>query len=342
MATAAPAPVSNRVPSILTTPSGGQVTPTWQSAGVSQISALSGQYGEIHQLVLDKKADLALEKAQKWQQENPGELLALVALGEAYHAKDLDQEAARAFGSIIDLFPGRADLRRYAGCQLESLGKAGNALALDSYFKAVEQRPDHPSSYRLKAYALLKAERWKEAFETVEAGLKQNYPGGRFAQAQEVLGEDLMIVGRIWSLKEPSQAGSISKRLSSFGLRMADQASTRFVLIWETDANDVDFHILDSHGGHAFYSNPGLASGGRLYADVTTGYGPECFNIPGGAKSGPYRIGVHYYSRGPMGFGMGKVQVLRHDGKDGLKLEERPYVVMQDGAFVDLGSIDND
>src|SRR5204862_3441154 len=104
------------------------------------------------------------------------------------------------------------------------------------------------------------------------------------------------------------------------------------------DANDVDFHIYDNTNDHAFYSHPQLASGGELYADVTTGYGPECFTVRGGKeqRSGPYTLQAHYYSRGPMGYGMGKLEVIEHDGKGNLLFDERPFVVMNDHAFVDL------
>src|SRR5205085_9404103 len=125
------------------------------------------------------------------------------------------------------------------------------------------------------------------------------------------------------------------------GGTIEEAPSLRFVLVWETDANDVDFHIFDGKGGHAWYSHKQLESGGELYADVTTGYGPECFTIraPAKARSYPYKIGAHYYSRGPMGYGMGKVQIIDHDGKGGLTFEERPFVVMADQAFVDLGTV---
>ena len=40
-----------------------------------------------------------------------------------------------------------------------------------------------------------------------------------------------------------------------------------------------------------------------------------------------------------MGYGMGKLQIVEHDGKGGLRFEERPFIVMHDGAFVNLGKI---
>jgi uncharacterized protein YfaP (DUF2135 family) len=80
-----------------------------------------------------------------------------------------------------------------------------------------------------------------------------------------------------------------------------------------------------------------LPSGGELYADITTGYGPECFAIPGTPSAGPYKLSINYYSQGPMGYGMGLLQVQRFTGRD-FRIEDRPYVVMNDGAFVELGS----
>ena len=40
-----------------------------------------------------------------------------------------------------------------------------------------------------------------------------------------------------------------------------------------------------------------------------------------------------------MGYGMGKLQIIEHDGQGDLPFEERPFVVMNDGAYVDLGSV---
>ena len=74
---------------------------------------------------------------------------------------------------------------------------------------------------------------------------------------------------------------------------------------------------------------------------MTTGYGPECFTIrgPAAGRAAPYQLQAHYYCRGPMGYGMGKLQIIDHDGHGNLRFDERPFVIMQDGAFVDLGQV---
>jgi hypothetical protein len=154
-----------------------------------------------------------------------------------------------------------------------------------------------------------------------------------------VLREDLGVIAAAWLKKDPGRRPEVMHRLAKAGAALAARPSLRFVLNWETDANDVDLHLHDGRGDHAYYRNPRLRSGGVLHHDVTTGYGPECFSIHGKARAFPYRLRVHYYSRGPMGYGMGRVQVVDHDGAGGLRFEDRPFVVLEDGAFVELGRV---
>ncbi len=288
------------------------------------------------------KKDDAVREAESWYAAAPADVMALVALGEAKEATGDKVAAARAYGSVLELFSFRADSRRFAGERLERLGTPfGFALAADAFRGAAEQRPDHPASHRLLAFSLLRDGKYKEAFEAMEQGAKHTYPDGRFRGVDRILREDLALVGAVWIKADPGVRADVEKRIAAAGATPENEPSLRFVLVWETDANDVDFHIRDRNGGHAYYGAKDLPSGGNLYADVTTGYGPECFTIrnPVGARAYPYQLSAHYYSRGPMGYGMGKLQILEHDGKGGLKFEERPFVIMTDHSFVDLGTI---
>jgi tetratricopeptide (TPR) repeat protein len=281
----------------------------------------------------------ALSKAQAAHREDPGDVMALIALGEVLEAQHELARAARVYGSLIDLFPSRADLRRMAGARLERLAAAGLALAVDSYQKGLQQRPDHPSAHRLLAYAQLKLGKHEAALQTLEAALDQSFAEDRFPGARRILGEDLSLVAAAFLRAAPQQETRIRAALAAKGLTLDTKPSLRFVLNWETDANDVDFHIYDGRGGHAFYLQPRLGSGGSLYADVTTGYGPECFAITGSARAYPYVLQAHYFARGPMGYGMGKLQIVEHDGKGVLTFAEHPFVIMKDKAFVELARV---
>lgn len=316
--------------------------PQSEPAQKPRLSPYTGPFQEVMDLLARKRVEQALSHAGAWLDRSPGDVMALVALGEALEASGEVGEAARAYGSLIDLFPSRADMRRFAGERLERLQDgAALDLAIDTYRKAAEQRPDHPASHRLLAFALLRAGKAQEAFRVLVTGSSQRYPAGRFAGVDLILREDLGLAAAAWIKNAPAQREEILGLLRTAGGSIEDQPSLRFVLNWETDANDVDFHIHDGKGGHAYYQAMHLPSGGELYADVTTGYGPECFTIrhPPGQRAYPYRLQAHYYSRGPMGYGMGKLQIIEHDGQGRLSFEERPFVVMQDQAFVELGTV---
>ncbi len=310
--------------------------------GVRGAPPYEGKFKDILGALSEGKLQDARDRATLWQRDSPSDVLALVALGETAEKAGDRSLAARSYGSIIDLFGFRADSRRFAGARLERLGDAASLeLAVDTYTKAVEQRPDHPAGHRLLAFALLKQKHHERAFEACAKGLARDYPPGRFAGAKQILAEDLGLIAAAWQKAAPHRRAEIQLRLAEAHGTVESGPSLRFVLNWETDANDVDFHVRDARGGHAFYGNRTLASGGSLYADVTTGYGPECFTIRATreARAYPYRLEAHYFARGPMGYGMGKLQIIDHDGDGGLTFEERPYVVMVDHAYVDLGQV---
>jgi tetratricopeptide (TPR) repeat protein len=305
----------------------------------SLLFGYDGQPGEITALLTKKRGPEALKQALQWTAREPSETLAYFALGRVYANLGRPRDAARAYGSLIDLYAARADMRRYAGNLLESLPDGiGLDLAIDTYRAARNDRADHPSSHRLLALALARRERYGEAFEVLLDGLSRGPRSGRLQGVERVLRDDLALVGALWQAHEPAARETVRERLDAARVEPLRGPSVRFVLTWETDANDVDLHVYDAAQNHAWYRNPRLPSGGELYADITTGYGPECFNIPLSGQRAEYRLQAHYYSRGPMGYGMGKLEIIEFDGQGRARFEERPYLITQDRGYVDLGS----
>jgi tetratricopeptide (TPR) repeat protein len=251
----------------------------------------------------------ALARAARWQQREPGDVAALVALGEALEARGQGALAARAYGSLLDLYPDRADLARAAGERLDRLPGA-RALAIDAYRRAIRERPDQVSTYRLLAYALVRAGERDEAIRVLREGIAR----ATRPSIHEILVEDVQVIGG----HRPS--------------------SLRVVLSWETDANDVDLHVTDRHGEMSWYKRKELPSGGALRDDVTDGFGPEMFEVDQ-PDAFPYHIAVHYFARGPMGVGLGSAQIVRTDATGRVTVEDRPFVIQNDHALVDLGVV---
>ena len=53
--------------------------------------------------------------------------------------------------------------------------------------------------------------------------------------------------------------------------------------------------MVDADKEHCYYSEPKTKMGGRMTADVTTGFGPEMFVLPH-AKRGDYAVWVKYFA----------------------------------------------
>ena len=274
-----------------------------------------GRYADVARQLQVGQSDAALAVAWEWAAAEPGDVLALVALSEALHAKGRDGLAARVVGSLVDLHPRQAELRRAAGERLALYGDA--TLAIDAYEKAVALRPDHPSGYRLLAYAYAQQQRHREAFETVERALARRYPDGRFEGVRQLLRNDARILAAAWLANaDDADRPAIAAQLDEAGVSPATQPSMMLVATWQTDATDLDVKGVGRDRRH-----------GHRIADVQTGLGPEAWVTRGSKIPDTLQVRVQYYERGAMGAAIGIVHGVRHDGRGGLTFDTEPFVV---------------
>jgi hypothetical protein len=296
-----------------------------------------GTYRFVRQAIAEDDRDRALATAATAELANPGDVTNVLALGEALEARGAYALAARAYGSIVDMYPNRAELLRAAGQRFDALAAslpAARDLAIDAYRRSIAERPDHAHTYRLLALSLLLANR-ADADDEVLSTLRTGASKSTDPAVGAVLAEDRVIAEAVLAARHPERAREL---LGDFPVALATTPSLRIILAWETDANDVDLHVRDRFGAEAFFSTPSLPSGGKLLQDLTRGFGPEMFTILNPAAF-PYRIGVHYYSRGPMGVGLGTVQSVRHDGKGNITVQQAPFVIQADSAMIELPAI---
>lgn len=292
----------------------------------------TGRFAEAQRLLAAGETDEAYELAWTWVQTQPNDTLGLLALGDALEQRGRPALAARVYGSLIDLHPSRPDVRRAAGQRLERLGDDGLALAVDSYAKAVQARPDQPSGPRLHAWALVKQGQHERAFDVLEAATSRSYPAGRFAGVNSVLRQDQAIVAAAWlAAAAEDQRAAVREHIEAAGVHPSTAASTRFVVTWETDTTDIDL-TLRAPGSRRRQ--------GRRAADVTTGYGPEMRVVRGSKVPPRLQASVQYYRRGAMGHAMGTLQVITHDGAGGLRVQSKPFVLMQQGGMLELGAFE--
>ncbi|HEX6243443.1 MAG TPA: hypothetical protein VFZ61_21165 [Polyangiales bacterium] len=244
----------------------------------------------------------------------PQDPLHLLALGRAASAQNELSLAARAYGSLIDLGATRVELRRAAGHALESLGDYALPLAIDSYRKALALRPDHPGGLRLLAMAQWRAGQRDAANATLQRG-QRGWAWGRFPGVPELFADEV-----------ERTRGSAGREL------------LRACVYWESDASDVDLHVYD--GEHRYAGN-GVHEirGPRLSGDAERGFGPECVSAGGADLAFPYQLQVQHAARNAMGYALGAVHVLRVDAAGRASFEMRPFVLMKDQAYLELGAI---
>lgn len=307
---------------------------TWARRSSSDATPYVGALGDVMAAIAHHDPDAALDRAVRARLDAPEDVAAILALGEALEARGAGALAARAYGSLIDLFPSRDDLARAAGERFDRIGGPARELAVDAYRRARAERPDRAASDRRLGYALARLGRWDEAVDVLVDAL----PRIQRASIARIVRDDLGLIVAAAIAADPDRNAPLQARLALLGIALPTSSSLRFVLSWETDANDVDLHVRDRRGEEAYYAHRTLFSGGELLDDVTDGFGPEMMVIES-PDDFPYRVAAHYYARGPEGVGLGTVQIVRHDGRGHLTIEDRPFALQIDDAMIDLGIV---
>ncbi|MFL6247073.1 MAG: VIT domain-containing protein [Thermoanaerobaculia bacterium] len=264
--------------------------------------------------------------ALRWQPYDPENPQVYEVLGMAADELGNDTEAARAFASLIEIAPAKTELLQRAGLLL--LRTRSARLAEAPLRKALEVRPDRANGYRHLALMLWQDGRVEEAARVLESATRQSFPGW-YGGVQRVIHEELGYVYRAWMKKDPARSGEIVNRAREYGVDLDRRDALRITLAWETDANDVDLHVVDPSGEECFYSHKSTRAGLSLYEDITQGLGPEVIRTST-LDRGTYHIGVRYFAAGPMGISRGIVIVLRDDDQ----LEILPFRLTQGGGDI--------
>ncbi|MBI3832226.1 MAG: tetratricopeptide repeat protein [Planctomycetes bacterium] len=262
----------------------------------------------------------ALDRAGKWDTlqaqcfewlpfdpENPQVYEFLGKSAAALNDPDL---ALRAISSVAETSPNNAALLGRAGWVLLSVKKHAMAEAL--FREALKQRQDDANLYRGLAMSLWLDEKFEDAAKVYEEALGKTFDD-RYGDVKRVLSEELGYVFRAWAKKTPGDADTLNARAQKLGLDVTRADALRVTLCWDTDANDVDLHIVDPKGEECFYSHLKNESGLELYSDQTQGLGPEVIRCEK-ALPGSYHIGVNYFNAGPMGVSRGVVVVFKPQG----------------------------
>jgi hypothetical protein len=320
--------------------------PTWTTAAVATaetVRSLEEQirsnplarepYSQLAEALAGRKEWKKLrELSRSWLEYDPENPQGYETLGEALLALDRKDEAARAFGSLVEVAAAKPELVQRSGLLLFRAGF--QKMAEKVLRSALEMRPDRLNAHRHLALVLWRAGKFDEAARVLESALKMEFPGWSAGSRRQVFSEELGYVLRSWRMKVPAKRAEIEARARQAGVDLDRMDRVRITLAWETDANDVDLHVADPGGAECYYGRKSVPSGLHLYEDVTRGFGPEV--IRGATpKPGTYTIGVKYFSSGPMGASRGLVFILTaNDTNSEPDLQIIPFRLVSGGGSI--------
>ncbi len=250
--------------------------------------------------------------------------------------------AERVLSNLAELKLDDPSLLRKYAWRLQEVGELDNAI--DIFSRVRKLRPEEPQSHRdLALIYSQRLDRDKKIDDGVQAVtlLNQvvlgNWP--RFAEVEIIA---LMELNRVIKAMERIDKGSIRKvAFVDKRLRKVLDLDVRITLSWDTDATDLDLHVIEPSGEEANYSHPNTTIGGLVSRDFTNGYGPEEY-IVRRAMPGIYKIRTKYYGssrQNLLGPVTATATVITHFGKPNEKRQTLTLQLNSASEIIDIGEI---
>lgn len=212
----------------------------------------------------------------------------------ADHLLERGERAAglRVLSNLPELGLDDAALLRMYAWRLQQAGELDGSI--DILERVRRMRPDEPQSHRDLGLALgLRWERDRRG-DDLERVVELLYEvvGRAWDRFPEIEIIALMELNRLLHLAE--REGLAVPDIVDARLRRHLDLDIRISLSWDADLTDVDLHVFEPTGEHAYYAHNLTEIGGLVSRDFRDGYGPEEYVLRHAAP-GPYLIKAHYY-----------------------------------------------
>lgn len=197
----------------------------------------------------------------------------------------------RVLSNLLELALDDPALLRIYAWRLQQAELYPEAVAILE--RVLPMRPDEPQSHRDLGLAL--CDRWERdgapqdayrAAELLYEVVQREWD--RFPEIEVIA---LMELNRL--LHKARTAGVEMPTIDQRLVKNLD-LDLRISMSWDADLTDVDLHVWEPNGDHAYYGSPRSPQGGLVSLDFRQGYGPEEYVLRK-AMPGDYEIKAHYY-----------------------------------------------
>ncbi len=294
----------------------------------------------VRGLMNSKKLEEAKVAAMDWRESDAYNLVVVRLLGDIYSELGDTKRAMRTYSAVVELLPKDHKAHRALASVLKQNGQLEAAKARLS--AALEIRPDD-SRLRFELADVVQRlgdyDRARSLFERIVDS--QDTPELLRYPAKERLAQSYKRQRtRAQKSGKNNQVTGLDEKIKKLSLKGGTENDIKIYLTWDTDRSDVDLWVTNPSGEKVFYSHKEGKFGGRLFGDVTNGYGPESFTAAK-ASPGKYKIAVNYYSAGSSNFpeARGEVVVVLNEGKTTEKRVALPYKLFKKGQTVTVAEV---
>jgi hypothetical protein len=211
------------------------------------------------------------------------------------------QLSLQVLSNIAELELEDAALLRVLGHRLVQIGELD--LAVQTFERILELRPEEPQSYRDLALTLdVRAERTAKEKSRPAELIRADYTRAVDLLVHVVLGRwdqrfpeiEVIALEELNRLLPLARAAGVSEPALDPRLLKLLDVDIRIVMTWHADNTDIDLWVTEPSGEKAFYSHNRTTIGGLVSRDFTQGYGPEEYMVRKAAH-GVYTIEANYF-----------------------------------------------
>lgn len=195
-----------------------------------------------------------------------------------------DSLGLRVLSNLAEMDLENRAILRILGYRLLQAGKP--VLAVPLFEQVRDLAPFEPQSFRDLGLAYADVAEFQKAADALYEVTTRQWDG-RFAEV------GLIALTELNALIATHPGKIDSSRFDKRLLRNLP-VDLRVVLNWDADNSDMDLWVTDPNGERAYYGNQLTRQGGRMSADLTSGYGPEEFMLKA-AMPGKYKVEANYF-----------------------------------------------
>ena len=205
----------------------------------------------------------------------------------------------RVLSNIVELDLEDPALLRVLASRLTQIEELD--LAVLTFERVAELRPDEPQSHRDLALALARRAAVRAADPSQRVAALNDYQRALDLLARVVMDEwerfaeiELLALVELNNfLPKAQQLGEVRIPVDQRLIKPLDM-DIRIVMSWDADLTDMDLHVIEPSGEEAYYSHNRTTIGGRVSRDFTQGYGPEEYSIRAAMK-GTYTVRTKFF-----------------------------------------------